>query len=103
MSEPEYWLETAGYSPQRPYPNGITIWRSSRWLGNGFGTQIRYVAVSSDGYVVGRYNNERYRIDSWVIGDPDLEPEYKGPPGHRYAVISRLTKWRRAVRALGDE
>ena len=97
------WPDTGSgdtYLPQKPYPNGVTIWRSSRWLGNGFGTQVRYVAVNSDGYIVGRYVNERYRVSSWVLGVTDLEPEYDGPPDHRHTLTSRFVKWRRAVRAV---
>ncbi|MGY1777734.1 hypothetical protein ACI8AV_17885 [Geodermatophilus sp. SYSU D00804] len=81
----------------------MTLWRSSRWLGNGFGNQIRYVAVSPGGYVIGRYSSERHRTNAWVLDDPDLSPERQGSPERRSTVTTRLVKWRRAVKGLSRE
>lgn len=103
----ERWPEDTdgrgAFQPQKPYPNGVTVWHSSRWLGNGFGNQIRYVAVSPSGHVVGRYSNERYRVTSWVLGDADLDPDHGGSAANRSITTTRLVKWRRAVKALEQE
>jgi hypothetical protein len=84
-------------------PRRRNVRRGQLPLGNGFGTQTRYVAVSPRGYVVGHYSNERHRISAWVLDSPDLSPERGGPPEHRFTITTRLAKWRRAVKELAPD
>jgi len=104
IDDRQLWREVAAtdtYSAQAPYRNGVTIWRRSWWLGNGFGQEVDLVAVGPNGIVIGRYHNDRYSTSSWVrYPDIDLNPEYEGTPPRRRTVVSRYLKWIRAIKTL---
>lgn len=100
--QPAHQLEgqLEGYRPQKPYPNGVTLWRGSRWGGNGFGNIIRLKAVY-DGRVIGEYSSETHFVASSLEGhgDGEFAPDMHPTPRGMITVKSRYLKWLDAVKA----
>lgn len=99
-------IKTAAYTAQKPYKNGITVYTSSGWLGNGFGTETTKVAVNAEDQVVGVYENSGYyhrRVE--VLGCPgglvaDIAWTGHGQYRRSYTTKTALSKWIAAVKAL---
>jgi hypothetical protein len=94
------------FTRQRPYRNGITVYASSLWGGNGFGTQAERIAVNKDGQIVAFYlgggfgcNNANYVIGVGEI-DPDIGRMGGGYGNETYVKRTAFHKWIEAVKAL---
>lgn len=90
-----------GYRPQKPYKNGITVYRGSYWGGNGFGNTVRLKAVH-DGRVVGEYESGLTYVKSTLEGhgEGEFAPDLAWhPSGGSYTTRTRYLKWLTAVKA----
>ena len=94
------------FTKQRPYRNGITVYWSSLWGGNGFGTQTERVAVNKDGQVVAFYlgggfgcRNANYVVGVGEVG-PDIGRMGGGYGNETYIKRTAYHKWVEAVKGL---
>lgn len=94
------------FTAQKPYRNGVTVWCSSHWMGNGFGTAVEKIAIR-DGQVVAIYKTSGGAYGSRIarvagIGDIHDDIGWMGYGTNRRTYVTRraLSKWTEAVKAL---
>lgn len=92
------------FTAQRPYRNGVVVYRYSLWQGNGFGTETIKVAVR-DGVVVGVYKSGLTQRHAYVLGHSagftaDFEWTGHGETRRQYTTRTALVQWIEAVKAL---
>ncbi|UBV20380.1 hypothetical protein H8Z59_24400 [Mycolicibacterium fortuitum] len=92
------------FEAQKPYRNGVTVYRKSVWMGNGFGNAVARIAVQ-DGVVVGVYESEMYHQVARTAGSAEEIYSDKGVHGRghtlrTYTKKTALSKWTAAIKAL---
>lgn len=89
------------WTVQRPFKNGVTIYRQSLWGGNGFGTDVTRIAVL-DGRVVAVYDSGRTRLNAVVAGVGKVGSTLVWNTGRTRSYVTRtaFNNWLDAVKSL---